>query len=336
MFFKDKKVLIIGGTGTIGKKILENILLEEPKEVRIFSRDESKHFNLVNNLTSSQKKIANFFIGDVRDFRRVSEVMKGIDYVFHTAAMKHVTYCEFSPLEAVLNNIIGTYNVINSAVNENVKKVVITSTDKAISPSNVYGATKLIAERMVQGLNRQGKESTTIFSVVRFGNVLGSRGSVIPLFISQILKDKKITVTDYSMTRFMMTLEQAALLTIKALKEASGGEVFILKMPVVSLKDLVSVILDETCKKHNMKKQDIYIEEIGLRPGEKMYEELMTIEESRIALELKDMFMIPSYNLVNIGTQVNNTKPSNYSSQNQEPISREELRKMILQENLIQ
>lgn len=334
MTFKDTKVLIIGGTGTIGRKLVEKILDEKPLEVRIFSRDEYKQykmhddFGLRNDLT--------FFIGDVRDYNRVKDAMKDIDYVFHVAAMKHVPACEYNPYEAVLTNIIGSYNVINAAILRDVKKVVFSSSDKAISPTNTYGATKLTVERMIYSTEFNKSFGDTIFSIVRFGNVLGSRGSVIPLFVKQILENKKITVTDFNMTRFMMTLEQASSLMIKALDVAKGGEIFVLKMPVILLKDLAKVVIEETCAKYKLTKDEIKIAEIGLRPGEKMYEELMTYDESTKALEDVDMFIIPSdLNNSNQYSFKQKAKPSNYTSKDQTPITIEEVKKLIKSENLI-
>ena len=224
-----------------------------------------------------------FLIGDVRDKERIERAMEGIDIVFHIAAMKHVPSCEYNPMEAVKTNVIGTQNVITAAINNNVGKVILTSTDKTISPTNTYGATKLLAERLIVSANYYKGTSNTIFSAVRFGNVMGSRGSVIPLFKKQILENKEITVTDSGMTRFMMTLSQAVDLTLEACVRAQGGEIFVLKMPVINLKDLVDVTIEEVSKKYNINSEQIKIKEIGLRPGEKLYEELMTFEESKNA-----------------------------------------------------
>ncbi|MGG3888375.1 SDR family NAD(P)-dependent oxidoreductase [Metabacillus fastidiosus] len=334
MFFKDKKILIIGGTGTIGQSLLNQILLEKPKVVRIFSRDEYKQYRLQNRI--GNRKDLRFLIGDVRDYDRVFSAMQDIDYVFHVAAMKHVPACEYNPYEAVQTNINGTYNVIKAAIAQSVTKVVFTSSDKSISPTNTYGATKLTAEKLISAAQySKGREKTT-FASVRFGNVMGSRGSVIPLFIEQIKESKKVTVTDLSMTRFMMTLRQATTLTIKALQESKGGEVFVLKMPVIALSDLVAVVIEEACNKYNVKCDEISIEEIGLRQGEKMYEELMTYDESTMAWELSDMFIIPGI-YGRQQTYLNAIKPKHgtYSSESQIPISKEEIRKLILSEKLI-
>lgn len=334
MFFKNKKVLIIGGTGTIGKSLLQNILIESPKVVRIFSRDEHKQYLLQNSL--GKRNDIRYLIGDVRDYERVLSAMENIDYVFHVAALKHVPACEYNPYEAVLTNVVGTHNVIKAAREQNVKKVTFTSSDKAISPTNTYGATKLTAERIMVASEHNKGGSETIFSIVRFGNVIGSRGSVIPLFINQIINHKKITVTNQDMSRFMMTVDQATQLTIKAMKEAKGGEIFVLKMPVIALRDLVKVITEETCRNYNIDIKEIKVEEIGMRPGEKMYEELMTHDESLTAWELSDMFIIPSIKgKQNEYENIQKAETGTYSSADQKIISLEEVRKLVLQQNLI-
>ncbi|MEW6622409.1 MAG: polysaccharide biosynthesis protein [Bacillota bacterium] len=334
MFFKDAKVLIIGGTGTIGSSLLEQILLEHPRVVRILSRDEYKQYMLQNKLGT--RKDVRYLIGDVRDYDRVLNAMNDIDYVFHAAALKHVPACEYNPYEAVLTNIIGTYNVIKASIAQNVKKVTFTSSDKAISPTNTYGATKLTAERLIAASEHNKGDSKTVFSIVRFGNVIGSRGSVIPLFINQIVNEKMITVTNLDMSRFMMTVNQATKLTIKAMKEAKGGDIFILKMPVIVLQDLVKIITEETCKKYNIDIKEVKIEEIGMRPGEKVFEELMTYDESLIALELSDMFIIPSSGeKQNIYGNAKKARKGTYSSADQKILTLEEVRKLVLDQDLI-
>jgi FlaA1/EpsC-like NDP-sugar epimerase len=334
VLFKNKKVLVIGGTGTIGKSLVNKILEQEPNVVRIFSRDEFKQFIMQNEMGT--RKDIRFLIGDVRNYDRVLSAMEGIDYVFHTAAMKHVSSCEYNPYEAVLTNITGTYNVIKAAITQNVKKVVFTSSDKSILPTNTYGATKLTGEKLIAAAQYSKGSSQTIFSSVRFGNVMGSRGSVIPLFIKQIKEDKKMTVTNQKMTRFMMTLSQATDLTMKALAESKGGETFILKMPTIILGDLVTIVMEETCEKYHINRNEIVIDEIGLRQGEKMFEELMTYDESTIAWETPEMFIIPGLqqNIEKL-SNVQKTKNGNYRSENQTPLSIEELRKLIQNEHLI-
>jgi len=289
--FENQSILIIGGTGTIGRQICKFILSYNPKVVRILSRDEFKQFELEQELAEYNSKLR-FLIGDVRDVSRLNRAMNDIDIVFDLAAMKHVPACEYNPFEAVRTNVIGTENVINTAMANNVKKVVFTSTDKAIGPTNVMGATKLLAERLIISANFTQGMGGTMFSVVRFGNVMGSRGSVIPFFRKQILKDRKVSITVPEMTRYMMSISQAAELTIKAAELATGGEVFVLKMPTIKLIDLVDVVIERICREENINPKDIMKEVIGLRAGEKMYEELMTEEESQRAFELDEMYVI--------------------------------------------
>lgn len=334
-FFYNKKVLIIGGTGTIGKSLLQAILPQEPAVIRIFSRDEHKQFELQQQMQEFHN--IRYLIGDVRDINRLERAMQDIDYVFHVAAMKHVPACEYNPFEAVQTNVIGTQNVIQAALNTNVKKVIFTSTDKAIAPTNTYGASKLMAERLIASAQYYSGANETIFAAVRFGNVMGSRGSVIPLFKSQIEKNREITVTDITMSRFMMTVEQATSLTIRAMEIAQGGEVFVLKMPVICLRDLVDVVISEMTTKLGIHREEVSIREIGLRPGEKMYEELMTYEEAKDALELPDMFVIPN---VYLGRDYlyEGAKPAekrSYSSHDVSPLNREEIHSLLRKQNLI-
>jgi UDP-N-acetylglucosamine 4,6-dehydratase len=289
--YKGKKILLVGGTGTIGRHLLKRLLEEEPSVIRIFSRDEHKQYEMQQELSSYTN--IRYLIGDIRDSARLLRAMEGIDYVFHSAAMKHVPSCEYNPFEAVQTNVIGTQNVINAAIENGVQKVLFTSTDKAISPTNAYGATKLTAERLISAAQYHKGPKSTIFSSVRFGNVMGSRGSVIPLFIKQIKESSAITVTDIDMIRYMMTPSQAVTLMLKANELAHGGEVFVLKMPIVRLADLAEVIIQEISKEYHIE-GPVKINSIGLRPGEKMYEELMTDDEYRYALELEDMYIVPS------------------------------------------
>ncbi|MCT2536297.1 SDR family NAD(P)-dependent oxidoreductase [Aquibacillus koreensis] len=334
MFFEGKKVLVIGGTGTIGKNIVKHILKENPDTIRIFSRDEYKQQQCKIEL--GDHKTIRYIIGDIRNYDSLFDAMNDIDYVIHTAAMKHVDSCENNPFEAVRTNIQGTNNVIQSAIVNRVKKVIFTSSDKAIAPTNTYGATKLIAERLISSKVSNYSDEKTIFASVRFGNVMGSRGSVIPLFNKQILEDKKIFITDMSMTRFMMSVNQATELTLKALKEAKGGEVFVLKMPVIKLGILADTLIEEVCNKHGMNKKEVEVKIIGLRSGEKMYEELMTVDESKTALELPDMYIIPAKDR-SIEHYPNMKKASagTYSSKGQKPLDVQSLRLLLKESSLI-
>ncbi|NOV00467.1 SDR family NAD(P)-dependent oxidoreductase [Paenibacillus planticolens] len=334
-YFNNKKVLIIGGTGTIGVSLLKTILKDKPAVVRILSRDEYKQFEL-QQLFSEYKNIR-YFIGDVRDLARVERAMQDIDYVFHVAAMKHVPSCEYNPFEAVQTNIIGTQNVIQSSLNTGVKKTIFTSTDKAIAPINTYGASKLMAERLIAAAQNQTGSKETTFAAVRFGNVMGSRGSVIPLFKWQIENKREITVTNLSMSRFMMSLQQATDLTIEAMKRSQGGEIFVLKMPVVLLKDLVDVLVPKVSLKLGISQNEISIKEIGLRPGEKMFEELMTEEESQHAYEFNDMFMIRNMFIKDFKEYEGATlaQQKSYSSEIQKPMTKSELHTLLDCQNLI-
>jgi FlaA1/EpsC-like NDP-sugar epimerase len=338
--FKGKTVLVIGGTGTIGRRIVETLMQWEPAVIRILSRDEGKQFEMAHEL--DDEDLLRFFIGDVRDKERVERACRGADIVFHLAAMKHVPACEYDTYDALKTNVMGTQNVICAAFQNHVKRVVFTSTDKAISPTNVMGATKLLAERLIATANYNQGPTDTAFSSVRFGNVMGSRGSVIPLFKSQILRQRKVTITDGDMTRFMMSISDAAMLTLKAATMPKGGEIFVLKMPVVRLRDLVDVVVEETCLKYGVPVGEVRREEIGLRFGEKMFEELMTVEESKFGFELPEMYAICQAYFAFWGKKgisplagLPAAEVRSYSSQDQEPIDKEAVRRIILAEKLI-
>jgi FlaA1/EpsC-like NDP-sugar epimerase len=288
-YFGGKKILLIGGTGTIGTEILRKLLRCDVQTVRVFSRDEHKQFNL--QLAYDDARLR-FLIGDVRDYERVYRAAEGIDIIFNLAALKHVPACEYNPYEAVKTNVLGTQNVIQAAGAQKVSRVVLTSSDKAVSPTNAMGATKLLAERLISSASFSKGSVQTIFCAVRFGNVMGSRGSVIPLFKQQILHERKITLTSPDMTRFMMTGQEAAELTMQAAFQARYGEIFVLKMPILKMGDLAHVVIAETCKKYGLDSGAIHIDPVGPRPGEKMYEELMSAEEAEVAFELEKMYLI--------------------------------------------
>ncbi|NLJ87379.1 MAG: SDR family NAD(P)-dependent oxidoreductase [Epulopiscium sp.] len=329
--FQGKKILVIGGTGTIGQGLVKELIKRNPKVVRVFSRDEYKQFKMEQELGRLDN--IRFLLGDIRDKERVRRAMEGIDMVFHLAALKHVPSCEYNPFEAVKTNVIGTQNVIESAIHHRVDRVIYTSSDKAINPTNTMGATKLLAERLMSSADYYKGGERPIFAVVRFGNVMGSRGSVIPLFKKQIIENKKITVTNPNMSRFMMSITEAVNLVLKASEYAVGGDVFVLKMPVVNLKDLAEVVIEETCKKYDLPKEEIKIENIGLRPGEKIYEELMTKEEGERAEELEEMFRIYPISKV----ELNDKGINEYSTDSSKvkALTKEEIRNLILKENLI-
>lgn len=336
-YYTGKKILIIGGTGTIGQGLVNKLLEKNPAVIRILSRDEYKQFIMENQIDNKEK--IRFLIGDVRDYERVERAMNDIDIVFNLAAMKHVPACEYNPFEAVKTNIIGMENVIKAATANGVDSVVFTSSDKAINPANSYGATKLLAEKMVQTANFSQGNVKTRFVAVRFGNVMGSRGSVIPLFKKQIERNRKITVTDIEMTRFMMTLSQAVNLIMDASKNSIGGEVFILKMPVIRLYDLAQVVVEETCLKLNINKEEVEVQTIGLRAGERRFEELMTKEESYCAFDLGNMYsVVSSINsefLLEFYEKYNAARVGSYNSADEAVLSKEQIRVLLKEEDLV-
>jgi len=336
-YYTNKKILVIGGTGTIGNGLIKMLLKQKPEVIRIFSRDEHKQFMMEKKF--KEEKNFRYLIGDVRDYDRVERAMSGIDVVFNLAAMKHVPFCEYNPTEAIKTNITGMENVVNAAIHNNVDSVVFTSSDKAINPTNTYGATKLLAEKLVQAANFSKGDTRTRFIAVRFGNVMGSRGSVIPLFINQIQEQGCITITDPQMTRFMMTLSEAVNLIIVAGETAYGGEAFVLKMPVIKLKDLAEVVIEETCENTNLCNDEIEMKDIGLRAGERKFEELMTDEESEFAYDLGKMYAVipPTYASEMIGFYENHMKAEigSYNSSLIASISKEEVRKLLKDEGIV-
>lgn len=266
--FKGKVVLITGGTGSIGSELVKQIIQENPKQVRVYSRDETKQYELMEEL--SYPSNVHPFIGDIRDKERLEFAFKGVDIVIHAAAMKHVSISEYNPFEVVKTNIVGSQNVIDVAIRQKVKKVIGISTDKAVHPTGMLGTSKLMMEKLFVNANNYTKKEDTMFSCVRFGNVLWSRGSVLPSWKEHAIKDKVIKVTDETMTRFFMSKQEAISLVLKATALAQGGEIFTFKMSSVKLIDLAKIFLDK-----HFSGQDIKIDIIGLRQGEKMHEELL-------------------------------------------------------------
>ena len=283
-YFKNKTLLITGGTGSFGNAVLKRFLDSDLKEIRILSRDEKKQDDMRRRLVTNKIK---YFIGDVRDRHSVDVAMNGVDYVFHAAALKQVPSCEFFPLEAVKTNVIGAGNVMDSAVAHGVKNVVVLSTDKAVYPINSMGMSKALMEKVMVAKSRN--TSSTVLCGTRYGNVMASRGSVIPLFVDQIKQGKDITVTDPNMTRFMMTLEDAVDLVLFAFENAQPGDIFVQKAPASTLSDLAQA-LKELYKVNN----DIKI--IGTRHGEKLYESLVNREDMLKAEDMGGYYRIPSDN----------------------------------------
>jgi UDP-N-acetylglucosamine 4,6-dehydratase len=329
-FLKNKSILVIGGTGSIGEALVKTLLNMEPKVIRIYSRDEYKQFCMMEKYSQNQK--LRFLIGDVRDKERLLKAMSDIDIVYNLAAMKHVSLSEYNPYEAVKTNVIGVQNIIDAAIEKNTDLVIHTSSDKAINPMNTMGATKLLGENLMIATNYSKGNRRTKFSCVRFGNVLGSRGSVIPLFKKQIQENFRITVTHPKMTRFVMNIQNAVDLLIETTHIAKGGETFILKMPVLNLQDMVEVFVELESRNLKMNKEKIGIEYIGLRAGEKMYEELMTSEESKNSIENDKMFIIMPFfdnDLMHYYKNYQSTEVKSYSSENAENLTKCKISKLL-------
>ena len=285
--FDSKKIFITGSCGTIGAEIVAQLLGNpkyKPKEVIGIDNNEGALFFQDQRFLDDSR--ASFFVTDIRDKDELANRMKGVDIVIHTAALKHVILCERSPEQAVQTNINGVQNVIAAASQSDVEIVIFTSSDKAVNPTNVMGTTKLMGERLMTAANSSKRESGPIFASTRFGNVLGSSGSVIPIFRNQIINGGPVTLTDKNMTRFVMTVEEAVELVLNSANEAKGGEVFVTKMPVMKIKELAIAMIEELAQ------GEIEINEIGGKPGEKLYEELMSDEETRRAIELDKFFIV--------------------------------------------
>lgn len=325
---KGKKILVTGGTGTVGQQLVKKLLQLEPAVVRVFSRDEHKQYKMERDYCpDGPLHQLRFLLGDVRDKDRLARAMEDIDIVFHLAALKHVPACEYNPSEAVKTNVIGTQNVIDCAIESNVSAVVYASTDKAACPTNTMGASKLLAERLISSADQWKGPHNIKFLSVRFGNILNSRGSVVPLFKRQIFSGGPVTVTNPDMTRFVMNVEGAVDLILQSLKMSCGGETFVFKMPVVSIGDLARAVVELSGK-------EVKFKTIGLRPGEKMYEELMSEEESVRALETDDLFIILPFNYERDKYQhrYEGIKPAGcgvYSSADEEIISVREIKEML-------
>jgi len=282
--FKDKILLITGGSGSFGNAVLRKFLDTGVKEIRIFSRDEKKQDDMRQFYKNNKIK---YYIGDVRNKRSVDYVMEGADYVFHAAALKQVPSCEFFPMEAVYTNIVGCENVIDSAIENNVKKVIVLSTDKAVYPINAMGLTKALSEKVMVSKSHNINGKKTIFCGTRYGNVMASRGSVIPLFIEQIKAGKPITITEPKMTRYLMTLDDAIDLVLFAYKNAEPGDIFVQKSPAATIDKIAKALLSIYKVKNEIKI-------IGIRHGEKIYETLVNREEMAKAIELENYFRIPA------------------------------------------
>ena len=339
-FLQNKNILITGGTGSLGRELVREVLKHDPKVVRVFDVDETEQFEFHHELKEHEETVR-FLLGDVRDRERLIRAAEDVDIIFHTAALKHVMACEYNPFEAVKTNILGIQNVIDAAITNNVEKIIFTSSDKAVNPSNTMGATKLLAERLMTAANYyKGKRNCT-FSSVRFGNVMGSRGSVIPLFKQQIKSGGPVTVTDREMSRFMMSMSQAVELVFRSAELAQGGEVFIFKMPTVNIADLADVLIEELAPQYGYKAEDIDVKIIGTIPGEKMYEELMTEDEASRSLEREDMFIIAPLIMDGLskydGSAYDATpiRSMDYISKDVVPLTKDEIRAILKSDGLI-
>jgi len=282
--FKDKILLITGGTGSFGNAVLDRFLDSDIKEIRIFSRDEKKQHDM--RVAYNNPKIK-FYIGDVRDYRSIDQAMFNVDYVFHAAALKQVPSCEFYPIEAVKTNVLGTENVLNAAISNEVEKVVCLSTDKAVYPINAMGVSKAMMEKVFVAKSRNSKN--TIITGTRYGNVMASRGSVIPHFHDQIINGKNITVTEPNMTRFMMTLDHAVELVLFAFNNGQSGDIFVQKSPASTIGDLAIAMKE-------IYNSDVIIENIGIRHAEKMHETLLSVEERMVSEDLGDYYKVSADN----------------------------------------
>ena len=285
--FKNKKLLITGGTGSFGNAVLRRFLDTDIKEIRIFSRDEKKQDDMRKLFNNSKLK---FYIGDVRDAQSIATAMRGVDYVYHAAALKQVPSCEFYPLEAVKTNVLGTENVLESAIANNVERVVCLSTDKAVYPINAMGISKAMMEKVIVAKSRNLEDTNTTICCTRYGNVMASRGSVIPLFIRQVVNNEPITITDPTMTRFMMTLDDAVDLVLHAFGNGKNGDIFVQKAPAATIEVLVKALLEM------LKKPAHAVNVIGTRHGEKLFEALCSREEMFVAQEQGEYFRVPADN----------------------------------------
>jgi|TARA_R110000796_G_scaffold252477_1_gene387021 UDP-glucose 4-epimerase len=324
--FKDKILLITGGTGSFGNAVLNRFLETNIKEIRIFSRDEKKQDDMRNRLKNEKVK---FYIGDVRDYNSIAKAMRGVDYVFHAAALKQVPSCEFFPIEAAKTNVFGTQNTIDAAVANNVKRIICLSTDKAAYPINAMGISKALMEKVAVAASRNINEDNTIVCLTRYGNVMASRGSVIPLFVKQIKEKSPLTITDPNMTRFLMSLEDAVDLVLFAFEHGNQGDLFVNKAPASSIGDLAKAVKSIFNANNEVKV-------IGTRHGEKLYETLCTREEMQKAEDMGEFYRIPADNRdLNYSRYFSEGKTDistieDYHSHNTTQLTNEELKQTLL------
>ena len=330
--FKDKILMITGGTGSFGAKVLKRFLPTDVSEIRIFSRDEKKQEDMRTELNSPKLK---FYIGDVRDYDSIHQAMKGVNYVFHAAALKQVPSCEFYPFEAVRTNVLGAENVMTAAIANNIDKVVMLSTDKAVYPINAMGLSKALMEKFMVAKARMQNEGETVLCATRYGNVMASRGSVIPLFVSQLKDGKELTVTDPNMTRFLMSLDDSVDLVLHAYEHGRQGDIFVQKAPASTIGDLAQALKE-------LLKLDNPIKIIGTRHGEKLYESLVSREEMARAQDMAAYYCIPADNRdLNYAKYFNDGEErisvlDDYTSHNTVRLSVEQVKSLLLKLDYIQ
>ena len=330
-FFKNKIVMITGGTGSFGSTAVKKFINSDIKQIRVFSRDEKKQEDMRIFLKDSRIK---YYIGDVRDYDSINQAMKKVDYVFHAAALKQVPSCEFYPMEALRTNVIGTENVLNSAIKNYVKRVIVLSTDKAVYPINAMGISKAMMEKFMIAKSRMCNKKETIFCATRYGNVMTSRGSVIPLFIDFLKKKKPLTITDPKMTRFLMSLEESVNLVLYAFKNGKQGDIFVQKSPAASIGDLAQAIKELFQSKNQIKI-------IGTRHGEKLYETLLSREEMAVAKNVNNYYRIPmdnrdlNYEKYFVKGKKNISSSFDYNSHNVKKLSILELKKILLKFEIV-
>lgn len=331
--FKNKTLLITGGTGSFGNAVLKRFLFTDHfKEIRVFSRDEKKQDDMRGEFKNEKLK---FYIGDVRDYNSIEPALRGVDYVFHAAALKQVPSCEFFPMQAVKTNILGTENVIAAAIANNVTKMICLSTDKAAYPINAMGISKAMMEKVAIAASRNVPKNTTTICLTRYGNVMASRGSVIPLFLNQIKKGNTITVTDPNMTRFLMSLDDAIELVLFAFEHGNQGDLFVNKAPAGTINDLAKAI-KELCKAENE------VKVIGTRHGEKLYETLCTREEMLKAEDMGEFYRIPAdnrdlnYNQFFSEGNSENSLTNDYNSHNTEQLDVEGIKALLMKLPIVQ
>lgn len=336
--FEGKTILVTGGCGSIGSEIVRQLLKFNPEAIRVFDCSEDGHFNLNQSLDPAAcfDKIRNL-IGDVRDKDRVKRAMNGVDIVFHAAALKHVPFTEYNPFEAMYTNVLGTNNLVEAAIEENIDRFIGISTDKAVNPVNTLGATKLLGEKIITG-TPLGK-SKVRFCSVRFGNVLASSGSVIPIFKKQIKDGQTITITSPQMTRFFMSMEDAVSLVLKAAQMTEGGETFILKMSALKIADLAEVMVEELAGKYGKNPKEFEYKVIGVRPGEKLHESLLAEEELPYTRESDGIYVFMNSLLAQhrLGKIQENGRMQNieYRSDNMKHLSKEEIKKLLYEKKIL-